>query len=207
MCEWQAQYWWRLAVHSLASRAQGSAARTIGESRRAAHRVGARRRLDGGPTHRISPADRARRAMIAGEMRAIGLRPMGDSGYYQRVPVSATDSAITLRKRAFGRRARSITRPRTTCRLASGQRSEARGRGHRRRRALRSPRRWATGERRFHLQRRRRRCVRNGVCARGRARARARHASEALDPVRAHHRRRRGAARHQLAARALPGAA
>ena len=34
---------------------------------------------------------------IAGEMKAIGLRPMGDSGYYQRVPVSATDSGINLR--------------------------------------------------------------------------------------------------------------
>jgi Zn-dependent M28 family amino/carboxypeptidase len=34
---------------------------------------------------------------IAREMKAIGLRPMGDSGYYQRVPVSATDSGITLR--------------------------------------------------------------------------------------------------------------
>ena len=34
---------------------------------------------------------------IAHEMKAIGLRPMGDSGYYQRVPVSATDSGITLR--------------------------------------------------------------------------------------------------------------
>jgi Zn-dependent M28 family amino/carboxypeptidase len=34
---------------------------------------------------------------IASEMKAIGLRPMGDSGYYQRVPVSATDSGITLR--------------------------------------------------------------------------------------------------------------
>jgi Zn-dependent M28 family amino/carboxypeptidase len=35
--------------------------------------------------------------LIANEMKAIGLRPMGDSGYYQRVPVSATDSGITLR--------------------------------------------------------------------------------------------------------------
>ena len=34
---------------------------------------------------------------IAREMKAIGLRPMGDSGYYQRVPVAATDSGITLR--------------------------------------------------------------------------------------------------------------
>jgi Zn-dependent M28 family amino/carboxypeptidase len=34
---------------------------------------------------------------IAGEMKAIGLRPMGDSGYYQRVPVAATDSGIALR--------------------------------------------------------------------------------------------------------------
>ena len=34
---------------------------------------------------------------IANQMKVIGLRPMGDSGYYQRVPVSATDSGITLR--------------------------------------------------------------------------------------------------------------
>ena len=34
---------------------------------------------------------------IANEMKSIGLRPMGDSGYYQRVPVSTTDSGITLR--------------------------------------------------------------------------------------------------------------
>jgi Zn-dependent M28 family amino/carboxypeptidase len=34
---------------------------------------------------------------IAGEMKRIGLQPVGDSGYFQRVPVSATDSAITLR--------------------------------------------------------------------------------------------------------------
>jgi Zn-dependent M28 family amino/carboxypeptidase len=34
---------------------------------------------------------------IAGEMRTIGLRAIGDSGYFQRVPVSATDSGIDLR--------------------------------------------------------------------------------------------------------------
>lgn len=34
---------------------------------------------------------------IANELKSIGLRPMGDSGFYQRVPVSATDSGITLR--------------------------------------------------------------------------------------------------------------
>jgi hypothetical protein len=34
---------------------------------------------------------------IAAEMKSIGLTPAGDSGFYQRVPVSATDSGITLR--------------------------------------------------------------------------------------------------------------
>ncbi|MDQ2767941.1 MAG: M20/M25/M40 family metallo-hydrolase [Gemmatimonadota bacterium] len=34
---------------------------------------------------------------IANEMKAIGLRPVGDSTYFQRVPVSVTDSGITLR--------------------------------------------------------------------------------------------------------------
>lgn len=34
---------------------------------------------------------------IATEMKTIGLTPAGDSGFYQRVPVSATDSGITLR--------------------------------------------------------------------------------------------------------------
>lgn len=34
---------------------------------------------------------------IAGEMTRIGLQPVGDSGYFQRVPVTATDSSIDLR--------------------------------------------------------------------------------------------------------------
>jgi hypothetical protein len=34
---------------------------------------------------------------IAHEMSVIGLQPAGDSGFYQRVPVSASDSGITLR--------------------------------------------------------------------------------------------------------------
>ncbi|MEO6210406.1 MAG: M20/M25/M40 family metallo-hydrolase [Gemmatimonadaceae bacterium] len=34
---------------------------------------------------------------IAAQMQAIGLVPLGDSGYFQRVPVSATDSSIDLR--------------------------------------------------------------------------------------------------------------
>ncbi|MGH7620967.1 MAG: M20/M25/M40 family metallo-hydrolase [Gemmatimonadaceae bacterium] len=34
---------------------------------------------------------------IAGELQALGLRAMGDSGYFQRVPVTATDSSIDLR--------------------------------------------------------------------------------------------------------------
>jgi len=34
---------------------------------------------------------------IANEMKSIGLSPAGDSGFYQRVPVTATDSGITLR--------------------------------------------------------------------------------------------------------------
>ena len=44
-----------------------------------------------------SPGGTRAARLIAREMKAIGLRPMGDSGYYQRVPVSATDSGITLR--------------------------------------------------------------------------------------------------------------
>ncbi len=34
---------------------------------------------------------------IAREMKVIGLTPLGDSGYYQRVPVVATDSILVLR--------------------------------------------------------------------------------------------------------------
>jgi len=34
---------------------------------------------------------------IANEMKSIGLKSMGDSGYYQLVPVAATDSGIALR--------------------------------------------------------------------------------------------------------------
>ena len=34
---------------------------------------------------------------IAGEMQAAGLRAVGDSGYFQRVPVTVTDSGIDLR--------------------------------------------------------------------------------------------------------------
>jgi len=34
---------------------------------------------------------------IAAQLQAAGLRPMGDSGYFQRVPVTATDSGIDLR--------------------------------------------------------------------------------------------------------------
>ncbi|MEO8563816.1 MAG: M20/M25/M40 family metallo-hydrolase [bacterium] len=34
---------------------------------------------------------------IAGEMKRMGLEPVGDSGYFQRVPVAATDSTIDLR--------------------------------------------------------------------------------------------------------------
>ena len=44
-----------------------------------------------------SPGGTRAARLIANEMKAVGLRPMGDSGYYQRVPVSATDSGITLR--------------------------------------------------------------------------------------------------------------
>ena len=44
-----------------------------------------------------SPGGARAARFIANQMKAIGLRPMGDSGYYQRVPVSATDSGITLR--------------------------------------------------------------------------------------------------------------
>jgi hypothetical protein len=44
-----------------------------------------------------SPGGARAARFIASEMKAIGLRPLGDSGYYQRVPVSATDSGITLR--------------------------------------------------------------------------------------------------------------
>ena len=38
---------------------------------------------------------------IAAQMQTIGLVPLGDSGYFQRVPVSATDSSIDLRS-SFG---------------------------------------------------------------------------------------------------------
>src|SRR6185437_12434962 len=34
---------------------------------------------------------------IAAQLKAVGLRPVGDSGYFQRVPVTVTDSGIDLR--------------------------------------------------------------------------------------------------------------
>jgi Zn-dependent M28 family amino/carboxypeptidase len=44
-----------------------------------------------------SPGGSRAARYVAAEMKAIGLRPEGDSGYYQRVPVAVSDSGITLR--------------------------------------------------------------------------------------------------------------
>jgi Zn-dependent M28 family amino/carboxypeptidase len=80
-----------------AAHAQADASRTIG--------VADVRRLesalaDDSMEGRLTGSPGGMRAAryIANEMRAMGLRPKGDSGYYQRVPVSATDSGITLRE-------------------------------------------------------------------------------------------------------------
>ncbi|MBK5187392.1 MAG: M20/M25/M40 family metallo-hydrolase [Gemmatimonadaceae bacterium] len=44
-----------------------------------------------------SPGGARAARYIAAQMRSLGLRALGDSGYYQRVPVSVTDSGIDLR--------------------------------------------------------------------------------------------------------------
>ncbi len=85
-----------LAIAPLPSRAQSGAA--PGVSSAAVRRLEsalADDSMEGRLTGSPGGARAAR--LIASEMKAVGLRPMGDSGYYQRVPVSATDSGITLR--------------------------------------------------------------------------------------------------------------
>jgi Zn-dependent M28 family amino/carboxypeptidase len=80
----------------LSSRAQSPAARTIAESEvRRMESALADDSMEGRLTGSAG-GDRAAR-YIAREMQAIGLTPMGDSGYFQRVPVTATDSMIALR--------------------------------------------------------------------------------------------------------------
>lgn len=95
-----------LAITPLSARAQSGAVPTVRSAE--VHRLEsalADDSMEGRLTGSPGGARAAR--FIANEMKAIGLRPMGDSGYYQRVPVAATDSGITLRASfsdgAFGR--------------------------------------------------------------------------------------------------------
>jgi hypothetical protein len=85
-----------LAIASPPSRAQSGVPGIIGvaEVRRLESAL-ADDSMEGRLTGSAGGARAAR--YIANEMKAIGLRPAGDSGYYQRVPVSVTDSGITLR--------------------------------------------------------------------------------------------------------------
>ena len=85
-----------LTIVSPPSRAQAGAPKTIGvaEVRRLETAL-ADDSMEGRLTG--SPGGTRSAIYIANEMKAIGLRPAGDSGYFQRVPVSATDSGITLR--------------------------------------------------------------------------------------------------------------
>ena len=85
-----------LAIAPLPSRAQSGAAPSVSSAAvRRLESALADDSMEGRLTGSPGGARAAR--LIASEMKAIGLRPMGDSGYYQRVPVSATDSGITLR--------------------------------------------------------------------------------------------------------------
>ena len=85
-----------LSVASQSSLAQSETQRTVGvaEVRRLESAL-ADDSMEGRLTGAPGGARGAR--YIANEMKSIGLSPAGDSGYYQRVPVSATDSGITLR--------------------------------------------------------------------------------------------------------------
>jgi acetylornithine deacetylase/succinyl-diaminopimelate desuccinylase-like protein len=85
-----------LAIAPAALRAQSAAAPKISSTQvRRLESALADDSMEGRLTGSRGGARAAR--LIAREMKVIGLRPMGDSGYYQRVPVSATDSGITLR--------------------------------------------------------------------------------------------------------------
>jgi hypothetical protein len=85
-----------LAIGPLSSRAQSSAAPKVSITQvRRLESALADDSMEGRLTGSPGGARAAR--FIANEMKSIGLRPMGDSGYCQRVPVSATDSGITLR--------------------------------------------------------------------------------------------------------------
>ena len=144
---------------------------------------------------------------IANEMARIGLTPEGDSGFYQRVPVSAGDSGIALRSSFTDAAAGKHETAYNLLGLLKGSdptlaREIIVVDAHYDHLGIVD-----TGGRRLDLQRRRRRRVRNGVRACRGERARARHAPEALDPLRAHDWRGRRAARHLLAPRSLPGAA
>jgi Zn-dependent M28 family amino/carboxypeptidase len=85
-----------LAIAPLSARAQSGALSKVrsAEVRRLESAL-ADDSMEGRLTGSAGEARAAR--FLANEMKAIGLRPMGDSGYYQRVPVAATDSGITLR--------------------------------------------------------------------------------------------------------------
>ena len=82
------------ACLSSASQAQTTSAIGVAEVRRLESAL-----ADDSMEGRLTGARGGTRAAryIARQMRVIGLRPVGDSGFYQRVPVSASDSGITLR--------------------------------------------------------------------------------------------------------------
>ena len=85
-----------IALASFSALAQSGARRTISaaEVRRLESAL-ADDSMEGRLTGSPGGARAAR--YIANQMRSIGLLAKGDSGYYQRVPVAATDSDITLR--------------------------------------------------------------------------------------------------------------
>jgi len=89
-----------LAIAATSSRAQSGTPPTIGvaEVRRLESAL-ADDSMEGRLTG--SPGGTRAARYIANEMKAIGLIPVGDSGYYQRVPVTVADGGITLRA-SFG---------------------------------------------------------------------------------------------------------
>jgi Peptidase family M28 len=85
-----------MALASLPAHAQSGARRTISAAE--VHRLEFALADDSMEGRLTGSAGGARAARyIANEMKSIGLEPEGDSGYYQLVPVAATDSGITLR--------------------------------------------------------------------------------------------------------------
>ncbi|MEP7086771.1 MAG: M20/M25/M40 family metallo-hydrolase [Gemmatimonadota bacterium] len=85
-----------LVIAALPSCAQSGAAKTITEAEvRRLESALADDSMEGRLTGTPGGARAAR--YIAAQMELLGLAPRGDSGYFQRVPVTATDSSIDLR--------------------------------------------------------------------------------------------------------------